>query len=265
LCYYDNDAPEINIDGETYYLVSNECQIDCWSKNITSIENGENPLRYLSYSYDKYVDKDNNDIEIDITLTGNCFNTIIGEIKINNEPFSIYKDGEGRNHLITDNNKNRGIIIQPKNEYIKKFWATIDDFERVLLNRESNPIYTAIFETPFMSEDGFYYLNKRCTWPIVCSDNMTPDLTSSNFIKYLDSLMSLAEFHDEYDSNNIWRMMTHEAIKNLDWTHISNDTDFYDIDNSRIKAMVQIQGRQFDILKQQIDGMKNINTLFRKY
>ena len=48
LCYYEN-APEIKVDGKTYYLVSNECQIDCWSQNVESIPDNKNPLRYLSF------------------------------------------------------------------------------------------------------------------------------------------------------------------------------------------------------------------------
>lgn len=262
LCYYDNDVPEVDVDGKTYYLISNECQIDCWSKNVTAIEKGENPLRYLSYSYNEYVDSNGNPIkEPEIDITGNCFNSIIGKIKINEENiFPIYKDGNGQNHLITLNKKT-GVIIRPRDEHFSKFWSTIDDFERVLLNRESYPIYTAVFETPYKNEDGFYYLNKRYIWPLVCSESTTPDLTTSNFVTYLNSLLSLAEFHDEYDSNNLWRMMTHEAIKNLDWTYVNSNTDLADIDNSRLKAMLQIQGRQFDILKQQIDGIKNINIL----
>ena len=52
--YEDIFAPEINIEGEIYYLISNECQIDCWSSDVNAINDNENPLRYLSYSYENY-------------------------------------------------------------------------------------------------------------------------------------------------------------------------------------------------------------------
>lgn len=255
LYYYDKDyAPEINVDGKIYYLVSNECQIDCWSPNITSIKEGENPLRYLSYSY--------NDYEIPepiIDITGSCIDSIIGTVKIKNKPFYIYKDNEGYNHLVTDNN-GKGVIIEPKKDIIEKFWDSLDDFERVLFNRESTPLYTAIFETPYEDETGYYYSPKMYTWPRVANSN-TPDLTTSKFKGYIESLLSLAEFHDEYDSDNIWRMMTHESIKNLDWTFNRDEDEMSDIDNGRMKAMIHIQGRLYDNIKRSIDNIKYNNVV----
>lgn len=256
LYYYDKDyAPEINVDGEIYYLVSNECQIDCWSSNVTSIKEGENPLRYLSYSY--------NDYEIPepvINITGSCIDSIIGTVKIKNTLFYVYKDNEGYNHLVTDNNKGKGVIIEPKKDIIEKFWDSLDDFERVLFNRESTPLYTAIFETPYETETGYYYSPKMYTWPRVANSN-TPDLTTSKFKGYIESLLSLAEFHDEYDSDNIWRMMTHESIKNLDWTFNRGEDDMSDIDNGKMKALIHIQGRLYDDIKRSIDNIKYNNVV----
>ena len=265
LYYYGENAPKVTIDGDTeYYLVSNECQIDCWSQNVTSIEEGENPLRYLSYSYNDYVDSSGKSIgEPKINISGNCLNSIIGEVKINEKnTLKIYHDNNGHNHLVVKDIKNAGLIIKPKKEIIDKFWATLDSFERALLNRDTNPIYTAVFDTPYRSESGYFYTPQKYTWPTIEADkDFMPDLTTFNFQAYLESLLKLAEFHDEYDSDNIWRMMTHESIKNLDWTHTSNNETFEDIDNSRMKALIQIQGRQFDELKQYIDNIKYKNTI----
>jgi hypothetical protein len=118
----------------------------------------------------------------------------------------------------------------------------------------------AVFDTPFMNETGYYYTPKKYIWPTIGKTN-SPDLTSLMFHSYLDSLIELAIFHDEYDSDNIWRVMTHESIKNLDWTFMSNDMDISDIDASRMKAMVHIQGRQFDDIKRYIDNIKYTNSI----
>lgn len=312
--YEDKYAPEIIVDNETYYLISNECQIDCWSPNITSIKEGENPLRYLSYSYEDY---DGILVKPFINIKGNCIDSIIGELYINTYfkdndnsqtsvfilssfddaselPLSnnkegdcyfindelhvwdgsefinkgkieydvkllIYKDNEGYNHLVTDEN-GEGVIIEPKKDIIEKFWDSLDDFERVLFNRESTPLYTAIFETPYEDETGYYYVPKMYTWPIV-ANSQTPDLTTSKFKGYVESLISLAEFHDEYDSDNIWRMMTHESIKNLDWTFNRDEDEMSDIDNGRMKAMIHIQGRLYDDIKRSIDNIKYNNII----
>ena len=77
--------------------------------------------------------------------------------------------------------------------------------------------------------------------------------------------MSLAEYHDEYDTDNVWRSMTHEAIKNLDWTftkETSDDIEEYEtIDTSRIAPVLRVWGRQYDDIKRYIDNIKFINAI----
>ena len=260
LCYYEKDlAPKVKLDNTTYYFVSNECQIDCWSDGINNIKQDENPLRYLSYSYNMYVDKDEKNISApQIKITGSCVDSIIGEVTVGSHKLYIYKDGDGINHLLTKDSSKKGIIIKPKDEYVKKFWNNLDDFERILLNKDSEPLYTAKFNTPYQDETGYYYTPKYYTWPTIKG---TPflDLSSYNYNIYINSLIELASFHDEYDSDNMWRMMTHESIKNLDRTFGINEDD--DVDFGRMEAIVHIQGRQFDDLKRYADGIKSINTV----
>ena len=256
LYYYDKKyAPKVLVNGKNYYVISNECKIDCWSKGITSVKEGDNPLRYLSYSYKDY----GLNFEPEINITGDCVDSIIGTIKINNSLFYIYKDAKSQNHLLSETN-GKGVIIEPKKEIIKNFWDSLDDFEKILLNKETTPKYTAWFETPYKDETGFYYEKKAYTWPTIADSN-TPDLTTSKFKGYIESLMSLAEFHDEYDSDNIWRMMTHESIKNLDWTFKSNNDDMSDIDDGKMKALIHVQGRLYDDIKRSIDNIKYNNNL----
>ena len=139
----------------------------------------------------------------------------------------------------------------------------MDDFERVLLNRDTTPIYKATFETPYSDETGYYYKNKSYIWPTI--DGFMPDISTGNFQGYLASLVNLATFHDEHDSDNIWRMMTHESIKNLNWTFTSEkdgmDVDMSDIDSEGIGAMIRIYGRQFDDIKRYADNIKMSNSI----
>lgn len=267
LYYYEkNLAPEITYDGKLYLLISNECQIDCWSKAENLNDSIKNPLRVLSTSYSEYKDSKGNILtEPKIVLSGSCLNSIVGEVEIGGKKFQIYNDSNNNFNLIVlkSNVKEEEygtMIIEPKKEYFDNFWNNLDDFERVVLNKDSIPLYTAVFETPFQDETGFYYNSKKYTWPTV-GNSKTPDLTTSKFKGYLTNLLSLAEFHDEYDSDNIWRMMTHESIKNLDWTFNNEDNEFDDIDNSRIKSLIHIQGRIYDDVKRYIDNIKYTNSL----
>lgn len=271
LSYYNNNiAPTINVDNEIYYLISNEFGIDCWTKIDDemglSSDDIKNPLRLLMASYKNYTSSsDDTSIEKpEITYYGNiCLNTIIGEVTINGASFHIYMDGEGEKHLVKRGANGNGKIIWPKKKFITEFWASLDDFEKILLNKDTIPLYKSTFETPYNNENGFYYINKSYIWPTV--DGETPDLTTAAFQGYLESLLSLATFHDEYDSDNIWRMMTHESIKNLDWTFSFDKNGVEDddggFDTKGISAMMRIYGRQFDDIKRKADNIKASNSI----
>lgn len=265
--YGSSTAPTIQCGGETYYLVSNEFEIDCWSAGNVFSGDVTNPMRILSSSYMNYNvgDSEQTLSQPNIRIIGDCPNSIIGTVTIGETTLNIYKDGEGKNHLITEQQNAKGWIIKPKKEFISKFWETLDEFERVLLNRDTTPVYKATFDTPYQNENGYFYSKKSYVWPTIDDDGFTPDITTVAFQGYLEALISLANFHDEYDSDNIWRMMTHEAIKNLDWTFINEQDgeteDMSDIDSSRMKAMLHVYGRAFDDVKRYADNIKSTNNI----
>lgn len=259
-----NTAPKIVIDDKEYTLLSNEVEIDCWTGGGTiAPQNVKNPMRVLACSYMNYEDNGE-------ALTSpptfkpiaTCLNSIIGEVTINNKTFPLYMDANGKKFLLDNGNS---INIKPKKAIIDEFWDSLDDFERVLLNRDSTPIYKAVFETPYSNEKGYYYTNKSYIWPTIDEEGFFLDLTTLNFQGYLASLLSLAEYHDEYDSDNIWRMMTHESIKNLDWTHKSyNDLEGDELDDFDTKgfgAMLRVYGRQFDDIKRYADNIKSMSNI----
>ena len=266
ISYYDKGKAPLVISGSTsYYLVSNEFDIDCWTGGgLISSGTVKNPMRILAASYMNYVDSDGKDISAPSSnITGNCPNSIIGTVNVGGKDLEIFMDGEGKKYLVTSGDSGGGVIIKPKQPFIDEFWSTMDDFERVLLNRDTTPVYKAVFETPYFDETGYYYENKSYVWPTI--DGFTPDITTGAFQGYLESLISLATFHDEFDSDNIWRMMTHESIKNLDWTYNTrkgdDETDLTDFDTKGIGAIMRIYGRQFDDIKRYADNIKNSNTL----
>ena len=178
--------------------------------------------------------------------------------------FYIYLDGNGKMQLLTTSMVNYDdlTIIRPKKKFRDEFWDTLDEFEKVLLNRKSSPIYKAKFETPFTVNGLNFYRVEPYIWPTI--DGTTPDVTTIAFQGYLNSLLDLAEYHDEYDTNNIWRMMTHESIKNLDWTFKRETDDEYtnvDLDSSRIRAMLMVQGRLYDDLIMYANNVKRSNEV----
>lgn len=188
----------------------------------------------------------------------------IADVKINNINLCVYKDyNTGKKCIGYKGTANKNISIHPKESVIEEYFQKLDDFEKVLLSRDSNPIYTAKFITPKMTDTGFTYTLQNYTWPVI--KGYSPELSSNAFDIYFSSLLSTAEYHDEWDSDNIWRSMTHEAIKNLDWTFIRNNgetlEDLSHIDNSKVVPILKIWGRNLDDLKRFIDNIKACNTI----
>lgn len=277
--YFTNES--VTIDGGTYYKVSNDFGIDVITENVKE-EEVDNIIRYLAISYNQYnvwsptqavqactgaikithLNKDCNDTSggafianVDVSLGAG------GEVKI-----FVYKIGE-EIYLYHQKPSVAGYSLRPNNEIIEKFYDELDDFSKVLLDRDSRPRYTAVFNSPYEAKNGYFTYRRKYTWPSTYGWN--PDLNSMAYATYLGSLIRLATFHDEYDSDNIWRSMTHEAIKNLDWTFTKvqgEDVDEMDtIDNSKVVPVLRIYGRMYDDIKRTIDVIsRSTNVTYDK-
>lgn len=263
------------------YVLYNEYGIDMISKNVQP-ENVTNPLRYLTLCGSSYVLLDSNNTEhpfvgfdIETKASGVCFNGKDIEVDhaatvtlkfegLSDITIEIYKDNTDDTlyYMYTDQSLS-GYHIRPKKQIIEDYFRNADDFTVVLLNRDTLPLYTSLFKTPKETETGFVYNLVSYTWPSL-NGGFNPDL-SGPYYSYIQSLIDLAELYDTYFSDHMWRSLTHEAIKTLDWTYVSNSDgdiqDMSEIDTSRIEPITKIYGRQFDDLKRYTDGIKTINTI----
>lgn len=157
------------------------------------------------------------------------------------------------------------LSIMPIPAIISTYFNEIDGFERLLLTTKSNPIYTCTLKTPIKKSNnapGFLFVNRQYQFPsigycIVC-DNIAYD-------KYVTTLYNIATILDEHYTDNIWANMTHEAIKNFDWTYTKDFNDGDDADNifggTRMKDVLRIYGRFFDDIKRYIDTIKLNNKI----
>lgn len=255
---------------EAWKLISNDFGINAHVDNINA-SNVYNPLRYLSLSIDSYNLIKGNIITplTGITITtsnATCNDNLNGKTIATAVTSGVtiytYLMG-GKTYLYYTDSFNEGLRIRPNDDVVEEYFATIDEFEYVLLNRDSKPLYMSNFDTPYETDKGNFYKKETYIWP--SKYNWNPDIESIGYENYVERLISLAEFHDEHDSNNIWRSMTHEAIKNLDWTFVrENGDDIEDlskIDSSKIEIFLQLYGRQFDGLKRYIDTIKYSNQV----
>lgn len=257
--YYYPGAPTIS--GHT--KVANDFKIDICTPNADS-GSVENPLRVLSASMDKYVDGQGNPITaVTVTPTNSkCPNSIICKTTINGKTLYTYLTDEGETITLADGGS--GCIIRLNDIEFKKAYDALDDFEKVLLPLDTNPPFTAKFMTPYFSGQDYRMSLKTYRWPVV-SGTTSPDISSAAFNGYITGLISLAKFHDEYDSDNIWRMLTHPSLKNLDWTFMRREDgeleDMSNFDTSRLKGALELYGRNFDDLKRMADNIKYTNAI----
>ena len=275
---YLDDAGEVQILGdEDMVVIENPFDIDITSNSVPqNIKNSStyNPFRYFSESVSKYRIITDKDIEFcidtwDVNLRNkDCFKdgdltaTIVlnanerGEMRI----WRYYYEGR---YILLTGKEHAEWRIRPTEGVIINFFAGLDDFERFLLERESNPIYSIEIDTPRETDRGVVISKEKYTWPIDYGYNL--DVSSSAFNRYYESLLELSEWYDQNKVNNLWRNMTHESIKNMDRTHSDphrdEDNEDYKIGTTRIHDVLNVIGRFFDDIKRSIDNIKTTNTI----
>lgn len=174
--------------------------------------------------------------------------------------YGIYLDGKT---MLFHDGSCSGFKIRMKDEYIDQAFARMGDFERTLLPRDTKPKYTAIFDTPKETDFGHIFYKQAYTWPTI--DGWNLDFSSGDYESYLNSLLDIAHYYDEYQTDNIYRSMTHESIKNFDWTTAytngTHEIDSETIEEQRLINMLRVYGRQFDELKRYIENIKLVGNL----
>ena len=147
--------------------------------------------------------------------------------------------------------------IYPKKEVVEEFFENLSDFQKLLLRTDTLPLYKNTFLTPYETDDGMYYTYMDYVWP---SKDGVIDIYSTAYIDYINKLYNLGEKLDEVWCDNLWRNMTHESIKNYDWTYTRTFIEGEEEDNilggRRMESLIRIYGMFFDDLKRYIDGIK---------
>lgn len=156
-----------------------------------------------------------------------------------------------------------GMHIKPVMNEVDNFFSTLDDFEQVLLDRNTEPLFTVSLDTPRETEDGFITYIEKYSWPTINGWNI--DVTSGAYETYVKRLLNLASFYDEYYSNNLWRMICHDAVKNMDRTyeveHRNEDESDVREGVSKMEGFLLSCARLFDDLKRYTDNIKYCNSI----
>jgi hypothetical protein len=292
--YYNVESEEIEAikgeSGETLYYVDNPFGIDIFT--TISNENIENKIKYFGLSRNMYMilddkemfcenDKNRYRVEIEPTVNFNCLQEgFIGRVLLLdkngiNDESEVINSGEGAlviyiyyingEFVYLADTEWKGYHIRPSETFMNEFYTKqLDDFEVFLLNRESNPRYLIEIETLAYTDEGVVIGNKRLCWPSRIG-GWNIDVEGNKYEEYVSFLLKQAEIYDEYYSNNLWRMMTHDSIKNMDLTFsnekLNEDNYDYREGTSKIEGLFWAYGREFDDLKRYIDHLKSVNTI----
>lgn len=155
------------------------------------------------------------------------------------------------------------LTIQPNKVVIDNYFDKLDGFERKLLKRESRPLYSNVFKVPFkMPDETYKMVERRFTWP---SNGYCIDAISPSFVSFVTSMTNMGEIYDGIYSDCIWRCMTHETIKNFDWTYrrvfTNNDEYEYIEGGNRMMDVMHLYGRIYDEARMYIEGIKMTNNV----
>ena len=154
--------------------------------------------------------------------------------------------------------------LRPKAEFMDEFINNLDSFEKILMNRETTPKYTATFNVIRENDFGYFTDLERFTFPTTYG-GYNIGSTGPAYDDYVGNLADIAEFYDERFCDNMYRSMTHESIKNFDWTYLRHRTDEDEEDvkqsGDKVAKIIRLFGRQFDEILAYVDNIKNYNAI----
>lgn len=296
-----NEIPSSLING---YSINNPFNIDLHHKKVT-LGTYDNAMRFMSNSWNKYCIKvkkpkeDDTDCGCQNDEIDNKYCLLVGDVvsyKIEDKDESSCKsENEGRLlKIITFETNNReinfikiygyylnGVItyvykpskygetitIQPQQAYIDEYFNNLTGFKKQLLRQDTKPLYMNNFITPTEYNFVWYYPVKSYIWP---SNDYCVDINSSAFISFVSKLYDIGQNFDDMWSDNLYRSMTHESIKNFDWSYSREYYEGDEQDNvdggERLQKIIRVFGRVFDDIKVYMDTLKLIpNITYDKY
>lgn len=274
----------ITVDGESiedsvrigpsdkFHELDNPFGIDIHSTNVPSdadskkyFANGGYKNYELIYDKNPYNHEDITSWKSDIKYNNACVGDELGTIVINGK-YTIYAY-MGENFKVTymfDNKSLEGVHIRPLSRFLDDFYNGCDNFEKLLMNRKSTPLYKATFSVLKEGDYGMYREFETFVFPTTYG-GYNIDANDYGFTDYTARLSEIGEFYDNRVTDNIYRAMTHEAIKNFDWTYTreytSGDEEEYVIGGQKMQKALRVIGREFDEIKSYIDNLKNSNSL----
>lgn len=195
-------------------------------------------------------------------VTDFCSPDHIGNVQINGKQIEVAVGDDRQIFYLYSGTT--GFHIRPKAEFLNEFYNGCSNFQRLLVDPTTTPKYKATFSVIKENDFGYYRELEDFIFPIAEGGyNLNAD--SYGFTQYTKHMAEVGEYYDEFFTDNLYRNMTHESIKNFDWTRrrvgdqgIDEDVE---LGADKMRKMLRIVAREFDEVKSYIDGIKNVNSV----
>lgn len=172
--------------------------------------------------------------------------------------------GDNGEIVYLSDESNSNIHIRPINSYWTEFYNSCDSFEKLLINPKTTPKYQATFSVIQENENGYFQEVQSFVFPKSFGD-YNIDASTYGYSDYTTQLADIGAYYDERFSDNLYRSMTHEAIKNFDWTYTREfnvgDDEEYKEGGEKIQKALRLFAREFDEILIYINNIKNVNTV----
>ena len=170
--------------------------------------------------------------------------------------------GDEHNIVYLTDSANMDIHIRPRDTFYARFWNECDNFQKLLINRDNG--YKATFSVIRENDFGYYREFMSLVFP-KGDGGYNIDATDYGFNAYTTHMVQIGEYYDENFTDNLWRSMTHEAIKNFDWTYTreyqEGDEEEYVLGGQKMQKALRIFAREFDEIISYINNIKNNNRV----
>ena len=259
---------KVLLGGETLKYLINPFGIDIHSKNKPI---DANPLRYFADNGYKNYTFNGNAISYSVTYEtpthGDtdkyfCKGDKLATITINSKTIYAYLGDDNIVYYLSS--ECSGVHIRPTEAIQKKFYKECDNFQKLILNKDTSPKYKAIFSVIHENQFGYYRELEEFIFP-TSEGGYNIDASSYGFNEYTTRLSQIGEFYDEYFTDNLYRSMTHEAIKNFDWTYTrefnEGDEEEYVIGGEKMQKALRVFAREFDEILAYINSIKSSNRI----
>ena len=268
---FEKVEESVILGGSDYTIVSNPFGIDIHSlKKPTDAK----VLKYFAgdgFKNYEIIDGDNENgtpitsWESTPTEEKFCPGKKVADIKINGSiKIEAWVGDNNEIIYLSDDGNMNGIHVRPKEEFIVEFYNECDNFEKIILDRKTTPRYKATFSVIKENEKGYYRETEDFIFP-TSYGKYNIDASSYGFNDYTIRLGEIGAYYDTLFTDNLYRSMTHEAIKNFDWTYTREfaygDEEEYIHGGEKIQKALRIFAREFDEILTYINNIKNINRV----